>query len=341
MSDDGDRLIESRLEQLWQEELAGAEGYRPEPRGSRPPRAGVLGQLVAAVVLVVLVGGLFYVSPMGPGGRSSTATPTPYPGEPTRSTLETPTLPPWLQSPAPPIVLQRYSVDASAQTGDLLMPGATLEIGLGDNGLGYSSVMASAGCNYISGSYSITGGVLVVTELGMTLIGCEEQQAAQDDRIAQLLQSRPKIDWSDSTLVLTTPDLTLTLTRLPDVETPTPAAQPPLSISNNTTLDVNLVVNGAPVGVFGPGEYHDPITNVTLPELPWTVEARTQSGRVLVSFTVQPGTVSSTAYPGGVSEANGAGARADLSCGRLDVWSGPPMLGPAPPPSFPPHDCDP
>jgi heat shock protein HslJ len=212
MSDDGDRLIESRLEQLWQQELAGAEGYRPESRGSRPPRTGVLGQLAAAVVLVVLVGGFFYVSPMGPGGRSSTTTPTPYPGEPTSGTLETPTLPPSEVTPGPPVTVERYSVDASVATGDLLLPGTQLEIDLYDNGL----FSAWAGCNYISGSYSISGGRLVVSDLSQTLIGCYDNYDAQDTRVRDLLQSRPSFSQSDTTLVISTADLTLTLTRMPD-----------------------------------------------------------------------------------------------------------------------------
>ena len=36
----------------------------------------------------------------------------------------------------------------------------------------------------------------------------------------------------------------------------------------------------------------------------------------------------------------GSGARVDLSCGRLDVWVGPPMHGPFPAPGRP-GDCDP
>ncbi len=34
------------------------------------------------------------------------------------------------------------------------------------------------------------------------------------------------------------------------------------------------------------------------------------------------------------------GARVDLSCGRIDIWSGTPMMGPAPGPGVP-GDCDP
>lgn len=299
--------------------------------------ARLLAQAVAAAVLLVMVGLLFYVSPLGPGGAPGGATPTPYPGSPGPTAYGDATLPPWLVTPGPPIVLQRYSVTASEQTGDLLMPGTTLEIGLADNG----NLSAWAGCNYITAYYSTAGGTLSVSGLSRTLIGCAAADDAQDNRVAELLSSRPHIERTDSTLVLTTADLTVTLTRMPDTSTPTPVANPPLSISNQTTLRVTLVVNSEPIGTFPAGAYADPIKNLQLPDLPWNVEARTDSGRVLVSFTVKPGTVSATAYPGGPTVVRGAGARADLSCGRLDVWSGPPLGGPMPPASFPPGDCNP
>lgn len=115
-----------------------------------------------------------------------------------------------------------------------------------------------------------------------------------------------------------------------------------LSISNATTLDISLVVNGNSVGVYSAGSYVHPIDPAWLPSSPWHVEAQTVNGRVLVTFDVQAGDVwSSGPDANGHSARTGKAGRADLSCGRLDVWSGPPLLGPAPPSSFPPGDCDP
>ncbi len=108
---------------------------------------------------------------------------------------------------------------------------------------------------------------------------------------------------------------------LPSAAVPSPsAAWPPLSISNGTTIVVTLVVNGAVLVTVAPGVQLDPIT-APLPPRPWAIEARSPSGRVLSSMTVK-----ATDY---IDRYDGDGVRADLSCGRLDIWSGPPMLGPA------------
>jgi hypothetical protein len=119
----------------------------------------------------------------------------------------------------------------------------------------------------------------------------------------------------------------------------------PLSINNTTTLVVTLVVNGTAVGTFPPGTCRgchgdDGIPVNELPPLPWSVEARSPSGRLLVAMTVYAGSYFSTMSPDGRGSDRGVAARIDLSCGRLDIWAGPPISGPIPPPSFPPGDCD-
>ena len=117
----------------------------------------------------------------------------------------------------------------------------------------------------------------------------------------------------------------------PATAAPSPTANMTLSIANYTTIAVTLVVNGSVVEVVGPGGYQDPI-KVALTALPWTVETRSPSGRVLSSMTVRSGDVWQTSYPGGGGAAHGDAVRVDLSCGRIDVWSGPPLLGPPPGP---------
>jgi hypothetical protein len=122
---------------------------------------------------------------------------------------------------------------------------------------------------------------------------------------------------------------------------PTAAPVVGVEVSNGTTLDVTLVVNGAAVRVIAPGTgTSEPIKPNELGPMPWFVEARTSSGRVLLKLTVNPGDVVYEDLGGGRSSSRSDGARVDLSCGRLDVWAGAPMIGPAPGPGVP-GDCAP
>lgn len=121
------------------------------------------------------------------------------------------------------------------------------------------------------------------------------------------------------------------------LQTSTPADT--LGISNGTTLAVTLSVNGTVLGTFGPGTRSDAIAVGAAQPLPWLVEARSPSGRLLTSMTVRAGDVSKAAASGTI-EYRGVGARVDLSCGRLDIWVGLPMLGPMPGPGSP-GDCAP
>lgn len=112
-----------------------------------------------------------------------------------------------------------------------------------------------------------------------------------------------------------------------------PAVRPgvtPLSISNGTSIAITLVINGGVIETLAPGETHDPIT-ATLPAKPWTIETWSPSGRVLSTLTVSADAT--------ISDTTGRAVRVDLSCGRLDVWTGPPLLGPSFVPG-PSGDCD-
>ena len=105
-------------------------------------------------------------------------------------------------------------------------------------------------------------------------------------------------------------------------------------ISNQTSLAVTVVVNAAATRTVPPHSQETLLVR-ELPAQPWSIEARTASGRVLSAMTVRPGDV----WERG-DELKGDAVRVDLSCGRLDMWSGPPLLGPAPGPGTP-GDCAP
>lgn len=119
--------------------------------------------------------------------------------------------------------------------------------------------------------------------------------------------------------------------------------QPVLGISNGTTLPVTLTVNGSEVGTATPGAAMAPIIFAELPPFPWTVEARSPSGRVLTSMIVQAGYVTIGTDPNGNLGTSGTMGRVDLSCGRITIWAGyAEPSGPAPPsPAGSPGDCAP
>ncbi len=119
----------------------------------------------------------------------------------------------------------------------------------------------------------------------------------------------------------------------------TAPAQMRLEVSNGTTIDVQLTVNGEPGIPVAAGQRLS-VGIGDIGPLPWSAQVRTVSGRVLVRASVHAGDVVSEETSGGGGSMQGVGARADLSCGRIDLWSGPPMLGPAPGPGSP-GDCDP
>lgn len=115
--------------------------------------------------------------------------------------------------------------------------------------------------------------------------------------------------------------------------------RPPLGVSNGTDLAVIVTVNGIEAGRFAAGVGDEIDVNV-LPPLPWSVEARTTTGRLLTSMDVQPGQVFRRQLPDGSTQISGALGRVDLSCGRFDMWAGGPVGGPAPGPGTP-GDCMP
>ena len=112
-----------------------------------------------------------------------------------------------------------------------------------------------------------------------------------------------------------------------------------IRVANGTELEVTIAVNGTVVG-SAPAHTDVTIGPEVLPTKPWSVDARSPSGRVLLSFTVLPGQVTRTTASDGTTKMSGAGNRADLSCGRLDIFVGPPMIGPVPGPGEA-GDCEP
>ena len=74
--------------------------------------------------------------------------------------------------------------------------------------------------------------------------------------------------------------------------------------------------------------------------MPWSVEARSPTGRLLTSMVARREDIRMEDVGNGATQMSGTGVRADLSCGRLDVWVGLRPLGPVPGPGTP-GDCVP
>jgi hypothetical protein len=120
-----------------------------------------------------------------------------------------------------------------------------------------------------------------------------------------------------------------------------PAGSMTINLANETSLAVTLVVNGDVAGAVTVGQSAS-FSASRLPDLPWAIEARTMSGRVLTSMTVKAGDVWTTDAPGG-PVSKGPWTSVMLSCGRLDIWSwsGAPPPAPSEPGPRSPGDCAP
>ena len=73
------------------------------------------------------------------------------------------------------------------------------------------TVGASAGCNSMSGDYTLDGDVLRVGQIGSTEMGCDPERHEQDDWVADLLTSSPTIRLSEPELTLTAGDTVVAL----------------------------------------------------------------------------------------------------------------------------------
>ena len=91
-------------------------------------------------------------------------------------------------------------------SGPELVEGTEIRITFGDG-----AVSAHAGCNHMSGPFTIEGNVLRVTRLGSTAIGCDAERHAQDEWLQNLLTSSPSLTFDDPELTLETSDTTLRL----------------------------------------------------------------------------------------------------------------------------------
>ena len=84
---------------------------------------------------------------------------------------------------------------STATAGFTLVEGTRVTLAFADG-----QVTASAGCNIMSGNYTITDGRLVLDGLSMTEMGCDQALMDQDTTIAELIASQPLLRLSESGL---------------------------------------------------------------------------------------------------------------------------------------------
>ena len=119
---------------------------------------------------------------------------------------------------------------------------------------------------------------------------------------------------------------------------PVPDADMSVTAVNGSDRSLELFVNGDKVADVAAGSERT-VQAKDLPPLPWAVQLRSPTGRALLDLPVRSGSVVRFTS-GSASGSRSPGARADLSCGRIELWALYPLLGPAPGPGTP-GDCDP
>jgi heat shock protein HslJ len=90
--------------------------------------------------------------------------------------------------------------------GHELVEGTDIRVSFRDG-----EVAAHAGCNHISGRFTIDGDQLRIGSLSTTLIGCDAARHEQDAWLQGLLTSSPTITFDDPELTLETDEATLRL----------------------------------------------------------------------------------------------------------------------------------
>jgi heat shock protein HslJ len=79
-----------------------------------------------------------------------------------------------------------------------LVPGTQVRLSFTADG----RISANAGCNTMGGPYRLEGSTLVVTDAGVTEMGCDAARHAQDDWVFGLLTSGPALTLAGNELVL-------------------------------------------------------------------------------------------------------------------------------------------
>lgn len=103
--------------------------------------------------------------------------------------------------------LDGRSFESTETSGYDLVEGSTITLRFADGSLG-----ANAGCNSMSGAFTIEDGALSVGEMAATMMACDEALMAQDTWLGEFFAAGPQVALDGDTLTLTSGDTVLTLT---------------------------------------------------------------------------------------------------------------------------------
>jgi heat shock protein HslJ len=109
-------------------------------------------------------------------------------------------------SGAPSASLDGRTFLSSGVTGHALVPGSTVRLQFEGGRIG-----GGAGCNQISGPYTIVDGKLALGQVAMTAMGCEQPLMNQDSWLVSFLGGA-KVTLAGDTLTLANGDVTMSLT---------------------------------------------------------------------------------------------------------------------------------
>jgi heat shock protein HslJ len=109
-------------------------------------------------------------------------------------------------SSAPTASLDGRTFLSTGVTGHSLVPGSTVRLRFEPGSIG-----AGAGCNQLSGPYTIVDGRLTLGQVAMTAMGCEQPLMDQDAWLVAFLGGA-KVSLAADTLTLANGDVTMTLT---------------------------------------------------------------------------------------------------------------------------------
>lgn len=102
--------------------------------------------------------------------------------------------------PEPALVVDGEYLAVAASTFEIV-DGSVVRLGIADGMLSLS-----AGCNTLGSSFRLDGNQLVLDDIASTMMGCAEELADQDARLAAFLGARPAVAASPDGFTLTSSD---------------------------------------------------------------------------------------------------------------------------------------